>query len=365
MLEIASEGFDRGAYLKALRSSIDEMEVQFAIGALEFERSEQWSEEGFNSAVDWLRFNCHLTSHAAWSAINVARQMGKLQQSLEAMNNGEIGFAHLATLANTADKVKGFDESELLPLAREHSPGKFHYQVRHYRHARDRKSYEREQESLHEARYLSLSNAEDGCLLITGVLDPVDGAAVRGALEPLAAPGGEHDDRTRPQRLADALYERVTGNARVQLQVTTTLETLQAAAGAAGGEMEFAMPLCSETVRRLACDSSVMRVLFDAESLPVDVGRARRLVDGGLRRALTVRDKHCQWPGCERPASWCDGHHLVHWADGGETSLENTVLLCKRHHRLVHEGGWKLIRVEGKIVSIAPTVTFGLPRGPD
>src|SRR5262249_59400216 len=74
------------------------------------------------------------------------------------------------------------------------------------------------------------------------------------------------------------------------------------------GEMEFCLPLASETVRRLACDSSVMRVLFDAESLPIDVGRSRRLVDGGLRKALMVRDKSCQWPGCERPASWCDGH---------------------------------------------------------
>ena len=162
-----------------------------------------------------------------------------------------------------------------------------------------------------------------------------------------------------------ALYERVTGNTPVSLQVTATVETLKALAGAAGGEMEFSLPLPSATVQRLACDSSVMRVLFEADSLPVDVGRSRRLVDGGLRKALAVRDKHCQWPGCERPASWCDGHHLVHWVDGGETNLENTVLLCKRHHRMVHEGGWKLIKVEGKIVSIAPTVTFGLPRGPD
>ncbi|TMF26980.1 MAG: DUF222 domain-containing protein, partial [Chloroflexi bacterium] len=158
---------------------------------------------------------------------------------------------------------------------------------------------------------------------------------------------------------------RVTGNTPVSLQVTATVETLRALAGAAGGEMEFSLPLPSATVQRLACDSSVMRVLFEADSLPVDVGRSRRLVDGGLRKALAVRDKHCQWPGCERPASWCDGHHLVHWVDGGETNLENTVLLCKRHHRMVHEGGWKLIKVEGKIVSIAPTVTFGLPRGPD
>jgi len=365
VIQVLPEGIDRGALLSCLRSSIDKMELEFAALAADFARGEQWEEEGFNTAADWLRFKCHMNSHAAWSALKVGRQLAKLPESLEALRAGEIGFAHLATLANTSDTVKGFEESELLAMAKEHSPGKFHYQVMHYRHARERRAYEREQEDLFQARSVSLSTAEDGCLLINGVLDPAGGAAVRGALESLATICGEHDDRTREQRLADALYERVSGNTPVHLQVTTTVETLQAAVGAAGGEMEFCLPLASETVRRLACDSSVMRVLFDAESLPIDVGRSRRLVDGGLRKALMVRDKSCQWPGCERPASWCDGHHLVHWADGGETNLENTVLLCKRHHRLVHEGGWKLIKAEGKIVSIAPTITFGLPRGPD
>src|SRR5438067_805975 len=303
MLQALPEDTDLGLYLSCLRAAIDKMELQFAAVAADFAGAEQWDDEGANSAADWLRFHCHMTSGAAWNALQVGKQLSKLPQSLEALRQGEIGYAHLATLANTADKVKGFEESELLPLAKEHSAGKFHYQVLHYRHARERQAYEREQEDLFQARSLNLSTAQDGCLLISGVLDPVAGAAVRGALEPLARPSGEHDDRRREQRLAD--------------------------------------------------------------SLPVDVGRSRRLVDGGLRKALAVRDKHCQWPGCERPASWCDGHHLVHWVDGGETNLENTVLLCKRHHRMIHEGGWKLIKVEGKIVSIAPTVTFGLPRGPD
>src|SRR5436309_1825411 len=239
MLQALPEDTDLGLYLSCLRAAIDKMEVQFAAVAADFAGGEQWDDEGANSAADWLRFHCHMTSGAAWNALQVGKQMSKLPQSLEALRQGEIGYAHLATLANTADKLKGF------------------------------------------------------------------------------------------------------------------------------GESEFSLPLPAATVQRLACDSSVMRVLFEADSLPVDVGRSRRLVDGGLRKALAVRDKHCQWPGCERPASWCDGHHLVHWVDGGETNLENTVLLCKRHHRMVHEGGWKLIKVEGKIVSIAPTVTFGLPRGPD
>jgi hypothetical protein len=98
----------------------------------------------------------------------------------------------------------------------------------------------------------------------------------------------------------------------------------------------------------------------------MDVGRSSRVVSPALRKALKVRDKHCQWPGCERDASYCDGHHLVHWIDGGSTDLDNLVLLCRRHHRMVHEGHWQLIKTdEGQVVAIAPTVTFGLPRGPD
>jgi hypothetical protein len=116
----------------------------------------------------------------------------------------------------------------------------------------------------------------------------------------------------------------------------------------------------------MACDCSVTRVLLSQESVVMDVGRTTRIVSAPLKRALKTRDCHCRWPGCERPASKCDGHHLLSWINGGPTDLDNLVLLCRRHHRMVHEGGWQLIKTEdGQIVTIAPTVTFGLPRGPD
>jgi len=88
----------------------------------------------------------------------------------------------------------------------------------------------------------------------------------------------------------------------------------------------------------------VTRVLLSQESLVMDVGRAKPIVSSPLRRALKVRDGHCRWPGCERTASKCDGHHLVHWINGGPTELDNLVLLCRRHHRMVHESGWQLIK---------------------
>jgi len=118
-------------------------------------------------------------------------------------------------------------------------------------------------------------------------------------------------------------------------------------------------------VERWACDSSLSRILMQ-DSVVIDVGRSERTIKGPRRRALIARDQHCQWPGCERPASKCDGHHVVHWLHGGGGEIENQILLCHRHHWMVHEGCWQLVKTgDRKIVTIAPTVTFGLPRGPD
>ena len=98
----------------------------------------------------------------------------------------------------------------------------------------------------------------------------------------------------------------------------------------------------------------------------IDVGQAERTIRGPKRRALIARDQPCQWPGCERPGSWCDGHHIVFWMVGGGDELENMVFLCSRHHWKVHEGAWQLIRTDqGKIITIPPRTMFSPPRGPD
>jgi 5-methylcytosine-specific restriction endonuclease McrA len=88
--------------------------------------------------------------------------------------------------------------------------------------------------------------------------------------------------------------------------------------------------------------------------MPLTVGRSTRTVPAAIRRALVVRDRGCRFPGCDRPPAWADAHHLVHWADGGETDLENLVLLCRPHHRIVHEQGWTLGRDDGGDFVVAP-----------
>jgi hypothetical protein len=223
------------------------------------------------------------------------------------------------------------------------------------------KTYAAEQEEQAQNNRVWLSTCVDGSLLINAVLDPVNGAAVRGALEPLARPSGEHDHREREQRMADALVEMIThgGKQNVQLQVTSSIETLLDLLGAPGADMEFSLPISSKTVERWACDCSVTRILMQ-DSTVIDVGRSKRVISPPLKRALHARDGHCLWPGCERPASWCDGHHLVSWIHGGSTELDNLALLCRRHHRMVHEGHWQIAKTDdGRIMPIAPMVRFG------
>ena len=198
--------------------------------------------------------------------------------------------------------------------------------------------------------------------MLEGWLDSVGGAALRSALEPLALPNGDHDERGREHRNADALVEIVThvqdaGSLpqRPHLQVTASLDTLRGLAGSPAGDMEYALPVSAETVRRLACDGTITRVVLSPESVVIDVGRARRVVAGPTRRALAARDGHCRWPHCDRPASWSDAHHVIHWSKGGETDLSNMVLLCHRHHWMAHEGGWQLVQTtEGEVLTVPP-----------
>ena len=366
--KIAPDGRRLAMELVGLRQQIDRMELRFSELAVAFKKTDHWDDEGSVSAVDWIRFNCRMTSNAAGDRIAVGERLVDLGRSRRAMDEGEIGFAHMTVMARTASEVgEAFDETQLLELARESSPGKFHYKCMHYRHSVDAKAYSDEQAQLAETRSLRLGTAEDGCLVISGILDPVGGAVIRTALEPLARPGGAHDDRKPEQRYADALVELASkgGKQNIQMQVTASVETLLGLIGAPGAEVEFSLPVSSTTVERWACDCSITRVLMK-DSVVIDVGRAERVIKGPRRRALIARDNHCQWTDCGRPASWCDGHHFVHWTRGGGGEIENQILLCGRHHWKVHEGGWQLIRSDGgRVVPVAPTVTFGKPREPD
>jgi hypothetical protein len=232
---------------------------------------------------------------------------------------------------------------------------------------------------------------------IDGLLEPEAGQILLTALDPLARPTTAEDQRSGAQRRADALTELArrsleggrlpnSGGVRPQVTVTVELASLLGHPDLPGADGEWVEPLPTETARRLACDATVTRVLVTrqpthdpdhgghhptreggaagdlaarlraavalppalggAPTQPLEVGRATRVVSATQGTALAVRDGGCVFPGCDRPLAWCEAHHLRHWLHGGATDLANLVLLCRAHHRAVHDGGQHLHRLQ-------------------
>jgi hypothetical protein len=354
-----------------LRHVIDLLELPFASMVISLGTCDEAEWGGYPSPIQWVRHACKTSAWTAVSAFHVGEQSVRLEHSARALRAGEIGYGHLALLAQTAAAItesptgSGFDETALLRKAKQHTVGRFFRDCAHARHAADQQRFLTEQQDTVDARSLTFTTFRNGCLGLRGFLDAEGGAALRTALEPLAKPIGRDDDRNRERRFADALVE-LAGHAldsgappqhvgqRPHLQVTATLETLRGLEGAPAAELEMGGPIAGETARRLACDASVSRIVFDAQSNVVEVGRARRLPAPATRRALQARDGGCVWPGCDRPASWSQAHHLQSWAQGGSTDVANLVLICRAHHWKIHEGGWLLIRSDEGLVTLPP-----------
>ncbi len=359
-----------GERMVSTRALINELELSFSRDAAAF--SATADPELDDNPVAWIREQCRMTVNAAVNAIRIGEQECRLTRSIEALLAGRIGLPHLGLLSHTAEFAAqrphpvAFDESALLRQAERLTVARFRDQCYHAEHAMDAAECVAGAVLDVEFRRLRLHPGEGGCLGFSGTLDAEGGVLLRTALEPLAAKSRPEEYRCRAQRLADALVELAahsldTGaiprraSQRTHVQVTTTLATLSALAGAIAGEMDFGGVIPDLTVQRLACDSTVTRVLVNAESAVIDVGRSQRVVPGATRRALNVRDKGCRWPDCDRPAPWTAAHHIVHWVHGGRTDMDNLVLLCHRHHWLVHECEFQLVRVDdGSILTIPP-----------
>jgi Domain of unknown function (DUF222) len=326
--------------------------------AAELTDSGAWDEDGYTTPIQWLREEAKLPTGVACQHVSVGLSLGSVPRSVEALERGEIGFGHLALMADTACFYRQgtFDEAAFLEKAREQNVSKFRRTCEHARHAQDPSGFAETERERHEYRFLKLSPQEDGALMFRGWLDPEGGSLLRSALEPLARRSGVGDDRTRDQRLADALVEATTRDHQTELVVTCTLETLEGRAGSPAAETEWGGLLSGETVERLVCGgASLRRLVLDGDGVVIDFGRRRRLLSPQARRALEARDKHCVWPGCDRPPRWCDSHHQRDWRLQAPTSVEESALLCGRHHKLRHDGGWQLFRTRaGRWEAISP-----------
>ena len=199
---------------------------------------------------------------------------------------------------------------------------------------------------------------------LDGMLDSEGGAALVSAIQALAHPLGSADHRRPKQRRAEALVElahqamnagtvRKRGGVRPHVAVTATAGALMGEVGAVPAQLHDGMPISTRTLQRLACDSTLCRVM-KADSAVIDVGRATRSISGSQRRALNATYRTCCGPGCDRPVGMTSVHHVEFWASGGESNLRNLLPLSYFHHRLVHEGQWQVVKADDSIQWIPP-----------
>jgi hypothetical protein len=347
----------------------DFSELQRAAAALESERLRRLAEihrrqshrrDGYLSTASWLVDRHRLGWTAAGNDIRTARSLQRMPHTRDGLARGDLSPAAVQMLVTARQAHPAqFHEAEpnLVDAARRLPARQLHHTVSDWSRSLDWSQGLKDAELQRERRRLALSTGMFGLVRIDGDLDPETGetvlAALRGCQDADRRRRDPEDHRTPPQRRVDALGEicrrwldgGTAGGERPHVAVIVDLKALR---GEDEGRSEFdhVGPVHPEVARRWACDASVSRVITKGGSEPLDIGRRTPTVPGPMRRAVTVRDRHCRFPGCDRPPPWCDAHHVVHWADGGVTALSNLVLLCRRHHRLLHESGRFRLKME-------------------
>ena len=366
-----------GDDIQELRRHINGCEAECTRRLRRFDKGGGYAATAALTAKAWLRWKCNFSPSAAADRVAVSRELERLPQATEAFADGDFSYAHAAMIARTAEKLGGKMESNaetiLVAAAKELDLARLHVVAIKLRHFMDPGSVREEANESHERRFLSLSQTLDGVFYLNGRLDAEGGATLQTALNALSGPPTPDDKRTPRQRRADSLVELAhqkldsgtlpeVGGQRPHLAVTVSMATLANQPGSPAADLEWAQPIPAETARRLACDAAVTPIFLGSESNQPRADQTTRLISGSQRKALVVRDKGCRFPGCDRPADWTDAHHIKHWADGGETVMDNLVLLCRRHHRMVHEEGWQLVITEvGEIVAIHPCLIEAVP----
>lgn len=308
------------------------------------------------SACTWVAAQCRMSKTAAADRLCVGAQLDSLPEVSGALSAGNIGYQSAAVICHLSDqlgeKKDMIDGRQWVSFAQQFSVKELRYLAHEARARWDPEGFEISEQENFELRSLDISETIHGMYRIDGWLDPVGGAAFKSAIDSLARPLGSADTRSSKQRRADAAVELVSG-APAQISVQTTVEGLRGELGAAASHLESGTPISSKTVQRLACDGVIHRVL-KADSMVVDVGRAKRTAQPAQWRALKARHRTCAGPECDRPLNMTQAHHVDFWQHGGETNHRKMLPLCSYHHRLVHEGGWQVVLAGDRVEWIAP-----------
>jgi hypothetical protein len=324
----------------------------------EFDHREGWN-TGFRSCAAWLAWRVSLDLGAARERVRVARALEALPRLADALARGELSYAKVRALTRVATPET---EERLLAVGRAGTAEHVERIVRGWRRV-DRKAEAEEATLRHRRRALHVYQDVDGMVVIRGRLEPEAGAvlmqalaAARKTLEVKAPPRRDvpAETPTVAREQADALVliaetalhhgvDPGTPGERYQVVVHVDAAVLADAEAPGQSVIEGGARVSAETSQRLACDASRVEMRHDADGVIVEVSSRTRTIPTALRRALAYRDQGCRFPGCELPFG--QAHHIEHWAHGGPTTLSNLVLLCRRHHRAVHEEGFQVERL--------------------
>jgi len=318
-----------------------------------------WAQDGAVTAPAWLSTRTSLSRAAAARMVRSARLVREHEATGAALATGAVSATQvdvIATITRNREDLYPDGEEALLRAAHTLTADGFAAAARHWRSLADDAVADQDAFAIHERRYLHASKTLWGTVRLDGELDLDGGETFLNALA--AVDGSAVDDgRTGGQRNADNLVqiaaqvlrgEQHDAPAPPRASLIAGLDDLcdraERAPFGARLELEHLGPVARSTALRLACDANVQRIIMSGASEVLDLGRTTPVVSRAQRRALAVRDRGCGFPGCDRPPSWCDAHHIWHWVKDGPTDLWNLVLLCRRHHVLSHEGGWHLAR---------------------
>ncbi|MEX2150513.1 MAG: DUF222 domain-containing protein [Steroidobacteraceae bacterium] len=336
-----------------LAGHLNAANARFLVLIAEFDRRRGWAEWGVKSCAHWLNWKCGIALGVAREKIRVAHALAKLPRMAAAMAEGRISYFKAREMTRVATEA---NESYLLNIALCGTASHVEQTVRGYRRALDAEELSREAIQQRDQR-LWYHIEPDGSLTIKARVPAEIGALFKRALEaaedalpiPKNVPAGTFSDScpTTGARRVEALGrmaesflasgpQELTGGDRQQIVVHVDAETLKHD-HAGRCELEHGPAMAAETARRLACDASLITIIENEKGEPLNVGRKTRTIPPALRRALNSRDRGCRFPGCTF-TRYVDGHHVKHWAHGGETRLSNLVTLCRFHHRQVHEG---------------------------
>ena len=374
-LEAATTG-DRDGWSGAARSTLllellalrDQLDTEILRAVGEWDISAAWAEDGALTPASWLAYRARITRSSGEALLRSARLVRDHERTAKALSAGDISPAHVEILARAAaDRDELFSEHEdgLIDGATTLAPELFRNVARRWRVIADDYRASREPPGGRDGQRVHLASTFHGKGILNGELSPESTAILKAALDahdtgpdPI---GGDLPARSLAERRADALIAMASGALplrSVNLDVLADIDTLEGRIPtditAARSDLRGVGPIAPETIRRLVCDCAVGRVIMRGTSEILDLGRRVRVPTPAQRRALAVRDGGCAVHGCDAPADWCDAHHEVHWIHGGDTTIDNLHLLCKRHHVACHEGGGTLERDAHGRVRVRP-----------